>query len=735
MDFFRISLLILLQVGFLYGQSPSLTISNTQNVSYGLEDFNIENFNLNNFSNQDYLASVSINTSFSQNFSINNTSGLTLEYGFNSFDNVTYINFSGKKDDIENALNSLTISDTPNAGNTFSIDLFIVEKQNGYFYNPLNGHMYRFVAGPISIYDARSSSSGSIYLGESGYLLNITSKNEQDFIQNKVTGNNIWIGLTDTANEGVYRWMDGPEAGQVATYSNWCSGEPNNCCSGEDFVVTKWNGGDCWNDWGPPSFPNPISVGGYVIEFGTWDSPDLSTFNDSIFERISFNILPISPTIIFDDVTKSFGDTDFNLAATSSSTGAFTYTIADPLIATVTGNTVSIVGAGTSIVTVNQVADTNYSAATATMTLTVNKTSPTIIFDDVTKSFGDTDFNLAATSSSTGAFTYTIADPLVATVTGNTVSIVGAGTSIVTVNQVADTNYSAATATMTLTVNKTSPTIIFDDVTKSFGDTDFNLAATSSSTGAFTYTIADPLVATVTGNTVSIVGAGTSIVTVNQVADTNYSAATATMTLTVNKTSPTIIFDDVTKSFGDTDFNLAATSSSTGAFTYTIADPLIATVTGNTVSIVGAGTSIVTVNQVADTNYSAATATMTLTVNKTSPTIIFDDVTKSFGDTDFNLAATSSSTGAFTYTIADPLIATVTGNTVSIVGAGTSIVTVNQVADTNYSAATATMTLTVNKTSPTIIFDDVTKSFGDTDFNLAATSSSTGAFTYTIADP
>ncbi len=402
-----------------------------------------------------------------------------------------------------------------------------------------------------------------------------------------------------------------------------------------------------------------------------------------------------------------------------------------------TGNTVSIVGAGTSIVTVNQVADTNYSAATATMTLTVNKTSPTIIFDDVTKSFGDTDFNLAATSSSTGAFTYTIADPLVATVTGNTVSIVGAGTSIVTVNQVADTNYSAATATMTLTVNKTSPTIIFDDVTKSFGDTDFNLAATSSSTGAFTYTIADPLVATVTGNTVSIVGAGTSIVTVNQVADTNYSAATATMTLTVNKTSPTIIFDDVTKSFGDTDFNLAATSSSTGAFTYTIADPLVATVTGNTVSIVGAGTSIVTVNQVADTNYSAATATMTLTVNKTSPTIIFDDVTKSFGDTDFNLAATSSSTGAFTYTIADPLVATVTGNTVSIVGTGTSIVTVNQVADTNYSAATATMTLTVNKASANLSsFPSITKVFGEGDFDLAQpTSNSSGNFIYTSSDP
>ena len=735
MNRISITLIFLLHLSFIYGQSPSLTISNTQSIDYGQVNFNIESITLNNFNNVDYLVSVSINSSYSQNFSINNTTSLTLEYGFSSWNNVTSLNFSGKRNDIENALNSLTINSTPNSGNSFSIDLFLVEKQNGYFYNPSNGHMYRYVAGPISISDARSDALISTYLGESGYLTNITSKNEQDFIVDKVSGNNIWIGLSDTDTEGVYRWMDGPEAGQITSYMNFCSGEPNNCCSGEDYIVTKWNGGDCWNDWGPPTTTSTAQVGGYVTEFGTWSNASSSTFNNSIFENISFNTLALSPTITFGNVTKSYGDADFNLTATSSSTGAFTYSIADPLVATVAGNTVSIVGAGTSIVTINQVADTNYNAATATMTLTVNKVSPTITFGDVTKSYGDADFNLTATSSSTGAFTYSIADPLVATVAGNTVSIVGAGTSIVTINQVADTNYNAATATMTLTVNKVSPTITFGDVTKSYGDADFNLTATSSSTGAFTYSIADPLVATVAGNTVSIVGAGTSIVTINQVADTNYNAATATMTLTVNKVSPTITFGDVTKSYGDADFNLTATSSSTGAFTYSIADPLVATVAGNTVSIVGAGTSIVTINQVADTNYNAATATMTLTVNKVSPTITFGDVTKSYGDADFNLTATSSSTGAFTYSIADPLVATVAGNTVSIVGAGTSIVTINQVADTNYNAATATMTLTVNKVSPTITFGDVTKSYGDADFNLTATSSSTGAFTYSIADP
>ena len=88
--------------------------------------------------------------------------------------------------------------------------------------------------------------------------------------------------------------------------------------------------------------------------------------------------------------------------------------------------------------------------------------------------------------------------------------------------------------------------------------------------------------------------------------------------------------------------------------------------------------------------------------NKIDPTITFDNLTKTFGDLDFNLTATSSSTGAFTFNILDTNIATVTGSSTTIVGAGTTTVTVNQVADSNYNAAVATMTLRVDKADPGI---------------------------------
>ena len=78
-----------------------------------------------------------------------------------------------------------------------------------------------------------------------GYLSNVTSAAETTFMQQKgVVGSNSWIGLSDVAVEGQWRWLDGPEAGALSTYFNWNSGEPNNS-GNEDYVHLrsdyKWN--------------------------------------------------------------------------------------------------------------------------------------------------------------------------------------------------------------------------------------------------------------------------------------------------------------------------------------------------------------------------------------------------------------------------------------------------------------------------------------------------------------
>ncbi len=51
-----------------------------------------------------------------------------------------------------------------------------------------------------------------------------------------------WLGLTDLASEGVWRWMDG----SPLTYENWYEGEPNNWRDEED-CASFWVG-PAWND-------------------------------------------------------------------------------------------------------------------------------------------------------------------------------------------------------------------------------------------------------------------------------------------------------------------------------------------------------------------------------------------------------------------------------------------------------------------------------------------------------
>jgi flagellar hook-associated protein 2 len=82
-----------------------------------------------------------------------------------------------------------------------------------------------------------------------GYLSNVTSAAETTFLQAKLPAGagDYWIGGSDAAAEGAYRWADGPEAGTTINYFNWASGQPNNR-SNEDYLEingstysSKWN--------------------------------------------------------------------------------------------------------------------------------------------------------------------------------------------------------------------------------------------------------------------------------------------------------------------------------------------------------------------------------------------------------------------------------------------------------------------------------------------------------------
>ena len=152
---------------------------------------------------------------------------------------------------------------------------------------------------------------------------------------------------------------------------------------------------------------------------------------------------------------KKYADPSFNLTnPVSNSPGAFSYTSSNTNIATINGNTVTIIGAGTTVITVTQASSGMYTSKTTTAAFVVGIIPPMLSnFIIPKKEFNDISFNLTDPSSnSVGLFTYVSSNPGVATISGRVVTIKAVGTSIITASQTAYWNFSSGSISTELTV-------------------------------------------------------------------------------------------------------------------------------------------------------------------------------------------------------------------------------------------------------------------------------------------
>jgi PKD repeat protein len=151
-------------------------------------------------------------------------------------------------------------------------------------YLPETKHYYRFISSPgITWTAARAAAEASTYFGLHGYLATITSYGENAFIQSKTKGVG-WIGASDAAVEGDWRWVTGPETGTQfwqglstgsavnGMYNNWNTGEPNNL-NNEDYAhITYFANNPAqslrWNDLPDGGTSGDYTPAGYLIEFG-----------------------------------------------------------------------------------------------------------------------------------------------------------------------------------------------------------------------------------------------------------------------------------------------------------------------------------------------------------------------------------------------------------------------------------------------------------------------------------
>ncbi|MBL7875554.1 MAG: DUF1573 domain-containing protein [Cyclobacteriaceae bacterium] len=434
---------------------------------------------------------------------------------------------------------------------------------------------------------------------------------------------------------------------------------------------------------------------------------------NKIAQNITFT-LP-SPALTTDEILFS-GTTDAGLP--------LSYSSSDNTVGEVSGSQLIIKKNGTINITASQAGDNTFAAAIPVVrSLTINKAGQTITFDPLpNKTFGDGSFTLNAESTSALSLSYSSSNTSVATVSGNSVTIVGAGSTSITASQGGNAIFNAATPVVrALTVNKADQTISFEPlVAKGISDPPFSLSATASSGLTVSYTSSNTSVATVSGSTVTIVGQGTTTITASQAGNGNYNAASAVQqSLTINaKQGQTITFNSLpSKTFGDAAFSLSATASSNLPVTYASSNTAVATIAGNTVTILAAGSTTITASQGGDATYNPATSVQqTLVVNKANQTISFAALeNRGLSQGGFTLQATSTSGLPITFTSSNTSVASLSGNSVTVHATGTTNIIASQNGNANYNAATSVIrSLTIVDDSNTrIISVSGNLDFGD----------------------
>ena len=178
---------------------------------------------------------------------------------------------------------------------------------------------------------------------------------------------------------------------------------------------------------------------------------------------------------------------------------------------------------------------------------------------------------------------------------------------------------------------------------------------------------------------------------------------------TTPKASQSISFGTLgNKTYGDPSFTVSASASSGLPVSFTSLTPSVATISDNTVSIVGGGTATIRASQAGNGTYNAApNVDQTFTVNKADQTITFDPIqhVANMGDT-IPLTATASSGLTVSFRSTDTAIASVSGNTATIRGAGTVSICASQGGNTNYNPAVEICQSLTANSSPAITEGD-----------------------------
>lgn len=142
-------------------------------------------------------------------------------------------------------------------------------------------HYYQYIPNTgISWTNAKNAAAASTYYGLQGYLATITTVEEVQISGVQASGAG-WIGGSDEANEGVWKWVTGPELGTTfwngavngssPNFAFWNANEPNNQGEEDYAHVTAPGVGQpgSWNDLSNVGASSGnYQPKGYIVEYG-----------------------------------------------------------------------------------------------------------------------------------------------------------------------------------------------------------------------------------------------------------------------------------------------------------------------------------------------------------------------------------------------------------------------------------------------------------------------------------
>jgi len=374
---------------------------------------------------------------------------------------------------------------------------------------------------------------------------------------------------------------------------------------------------------------------------------------------------------------KTYGDAAFAVSATAGSGLAVNFSSTGNC--TNAGAMVTITGAGLCTVTASQGGDSNWNPAAdvpqlfniGKATATVSVTGGTFTYDANSHPATGSVTGLGGANLGTPTFTYN----------GSSAEPVSAGSYAVLASFAGDSNYNPASNTASITINKADQKITYGAALgdKTYGDPAFSVSASATSGLAVSFSASGNC--SVSGNMVTIAGAGSCTITTSQPGGSNWNAALdASQTFNIAKAAATISLSNLSYTFDGTAKSATTTTAPMGLTTVSV------TFDGSPTSPSAAG-SYAVVATLTNANYDAPNATATLVIGKASQTISFGALAnKTFGDAPFAIGASASSGLAVNFNIVSGP-ATVSGSLITITGAGAVVVRASQAGDGNYNAA------------------------------------------------